>query len=474
LHEETIVSTLQTLSEYGITTLYDAGNFGYEDQVYGILSKLAQSFSLLSAQHPSLKLIIPFVRTPVNLVTWAVENSPMAPIAKRWRDDFRAGGARKDMAIAKMTTGSLLWAAIYNARQEGLLTGPGPADKNLKGALKNTGWQEMSIRYGDKWYSFNRSDPFALQVVGLLSAMDAMAYAQSDEDISELMAHSILAVATGLSDKTYMKSAAELMSILTGKYAPEEGAKRMASGLITSFAPFSSGFRWIAKSMDTDEEGRGLARDAYTADSLLDSVVKRFHADTPWGRDGVPLIRDWKGDPVVRDNGGFFGETMPFSAKEIKEDYIANMLWKNGINIRRPRTDINWNGQIINLLALDGGQGFVYEKYTEFVGKKRYSVLKKAVPSKEKYESLKKAVGEAGPDSRLENVLRQAVRTGTEVGKAEFIRWYMEKSQKHPGWIQVGSPQWEEAISSPEGEMPEPNAPLGGAPEQGEMPINLR
>ncbi len=40
LHEETIVSTLQTLSEYGITTLYDAGNFGYEDQVYGILSKL--------------------------------------------------------------------------------------------------------------------------------------------------------------------------------------------------------------------------------------------------------------------------------------------------------------------------------------------------------------------------------------------------------------------------------------------------
>ena len=40
LHEETIVSVLQTLSEYGITTLYDAGNFGYEDQVYGILSKL--------------------------------------------------------------------------------------------------------------------------------------------------------------------------------------------------------------------------------------------------------------------------------------------------------------------------------------------------------------------------------------------------------------------------------------------------
>ena len=40
LHEETIVSVLQTLSEYGITTLYDSGNFGYEDQVYDILSRL--------------------------------------------------------------------------------------------------------------------------------------------------------------------------------------------------------------------------------------------------------------------------------------------------------------------------------------------------------------------------------------------------------------------------------------------------
>jgi len=46
LHEKTIVSALETLSEYGITTLYDAGNFGYEDLVYGILSKLEREGKL--------------------------------------------------------------------------------------------------------------------------------------------------------------------------------------------------------------------------------------------------------------------------------------------------------------------------------------------------------------------------------------------------------------------------------------------
>jgi len=46
LHEEAIVSALQTLGENGITTLYDAGNFGYEDQVYGFLSKLEREGKL--------------------------------------------------------------------------------------------------------------------------------------------------------------------------------------------------------------------------------------------------------------------------------------------------------------------------------------------------------------------------------------------------------------------------------------------
>jgi hypothetical protein len=40
IHEKKIISILQTFIEYGVTTLYDAGNFGYEDLVYGIMSKL--------------------------------------------------------------------------------------------------------------------------------------------------------------------------------------------------------------------------------------------------------------------------------------------------------------------------------------------------------------------------------------------------------------------------------------------------
>ena len=39
-HEENMIKALQILSEDGITALYDAGNFGFEDQVYSFLAKL--------------------------------------------------------------------------------------------------------------------------------------------------------------------------------------------------------------------------------------------------------------------------------------------------------------------------------------------------------------------------------------------------------------------------------------------------
>ena len=59
LHEEAIATALQSLSEYGITTLYDAGNFGYEDRVYGILSKLEKQGKLAIRYEGSYQIYTP-------------------------------------------------------------------------------------------------------------------------------------------------------------------------------------------------------------------------------------------------------------------------------------------------------------------------------------------------------------------------------------------------------------------------------
>lgn len=45
-HEENMVTGLRLLSEAGVTTLYDAGNFGFEDVVYGFMAKLEKEGKL--------------------------------------------------------------------------------------------------------------------------------------------------------------------------------------------------------------------------------------------------------------------------------------------------------------------------------------------------------------------------------------------------------------------------------------------
>lgn len=46
IHKNSVVSALQLLSEFGVTTLYDAGNFGFEDLVFGFIAGLEKEGNL--------------------------------------------------------------------------------------------------------------------------------------------------------------------------------------------------------------------------------------------------------------------------------------------------------------------------------------------------------------------------------------------------------------------------------------------
>src|SRR6185436_6587916 len=72
---------------------------------------------------PYGKLIIPFVRTPANLLKYSAERSPAAPLLKEWRADIMAGGARRDLAISKALLGSGLGMLIATYASGGRISG---------------------------------------------------------------------------------------------------------------------------------------------------------------------------------------------------------------------------------------------------------------------------------------------------------------------------------------------------------------
>ena len=101
-HEESMVASLQILSEAGITTLYDAGNFGYEDLVYSFMAKLEKEGELPVRYEGTYQIFTP-------------ERAKLAiSEMKRYRKEY--GGDRLQFNTVK-----LFMDGIYQNHSSGLL-----------------------------------------------------------------------------------------------------------------------------------------------------------------------------------------------------------------------------------------------------------------------------------------------------------------------------------------------------------------
>lgn len=59
VHQKSMVAFLDTLSEHGVTTVYDGGNFGYDDQVYSFLSQLDKNGQLPLRYEGTYQIFLP-------------------------------------------------------------------------------------------------------------------------------------------------------------------------------------------------------------------------------------------------------------------------------------------------------------------------------------------------------------------------------------------------------------------------------
>lgn len=110
---------------------------------------------------PALKLIVPFILKPTNILKFAIERSPGAPLLEEWRKDIAAGGAKRDLALVKVMLDSGIAATIFQMASDGKVTGNGPADGSAKRLLMASGWQPYSFKVGDRYYSYGRLNPYS-------------------------------------------------------------------------------------------------------------------------------------------------------------------------------------------------------------------------------------------------------------------------------------------------------------------------
>jgi len=182
--------------------------------------------------HPALKVIVPFFKTPANIGLAVVERTPFAPLSSVWREEMARGGVYRDMALAKVTLGSAVLATFASLSADGQITGGGPSRKAEREALLRTGWQPYSIRVGDSWYSYSGLEPISAM---LAIAADYTEYAQREDDdglIEEVFLGGALSFAEFMAEQPYLQGLSEVSRLFgLGRGGGEVDAKKIIDGL---------------------------------------------------------------------------------------------------------------------------------------------------------------------------------------------------------------------------------------------------
>ena len=227
---------------------------------------------------PASRIVVPFVRTPINLMKTTVEHSPFAPLLTEWRDDVKAGGARADVALAKMAVGMGYGMAIATAAGYGLVTGAAPADKTERGALEASGWKPFSIRVGDQYVDYRRMDPFS----SILGIAATLGQPQTPHGKPADLASAFVSGFLGqLTDKTFLTGLSDFVAAASDESGSkiEAWVKRFAGSFVPAIASQT------AQIIDPSKR---------VTETLADTMQSRI----PGMSQNLPAQRDILGDPL--------------------------------------------------------------------------------------------------------------------------------------------------------------------------------
>lgn len=261
-----------------------------------------ESVQRAMAGHP-IGFVVPFFRTPVNLVSWALQHTPgLNLMSGRWRNDFAAGGEARARAIARITIGTALAITAYQLTQDGIVTGSGLFDKEQRGTKKAAGWQPNSFFINGKYYSYQRFEPVAKVISTAADLVEMLKSKKFDEaDTIKALGMLVLIFGNATVSTTYMSG---LANTLNGVTDPDRYLDGLMEQYAASLVPKIVGQTVAAIDPDKRE---------------VDGVMDAIQSQLPFLREKLLPKRDVWGEP--EKNNKWF-EVMPIQVTEASTDKV--------------------------------------------------------------------------------------------------------------------------------------------------------
>jgi len=301
-----------------------------ETKIRGIaeLGELGEAVRGKQSIGPYARIIVPFVRTPTNVASYTFERTPLAFASKSVRNELNAGGIRRDMALAKIITGSTAMAVAADLAIGGHVTGSGPTNRDMRNLMRATGWQPYSIKIGDTYYAYNRLDPIG-SLLGLAADMTEIMGQVDGADADKLAAAAAISVSQNFASKTYLSGVSEFFdAFFSSSTDPEASNYKMRRYLQRMFSSI------VPRSVANVEQA--MSPEMSATYGFMDSLK----ANIPGYSDDMPPRRNIFGEVVVL-SGGLGPDIMsPIYTSEEKDDPIANEMIAQSAAVGMPRRSI--------------------------------------------------------------------------------------------------------------------------------------
>jgi hypothetical protein len=301
--------------------------------------------------HPALKVVVPFFKTPANIGLQVIERTPFAPLSSQWREEVAKGGIYRDMALAKVTMGSAILATFGAAAAEGAITGRGPGRKADREAAMRDGWMPYSIRVGDSWVSYQGMEPISAL---LAIAADYAEYARHEPDadkVEQVFLGATYGLYEYLKEQPYLQGIAEVSRLIGSNQQGEIDGKKIADGLVKQFGGFviggspagaySSMIAGIERLSDPTNRDNRASPDLPMGVRGFVEAFNRYKSRLPYFNDSLPEQLNLWGDPIKSGQGKPYEMVLPTRVSPMQFSEVDDALVRMGSPVGMPERKID-------------------------------------------------------------------------------------------------------------------------------------
>lgn len=315
---------------------------GTLERPFARLGMSGQRFQDVMMRIPALRLVAPFVRTPTNLLIFALERTPAALMSSQVRNALRRGGPEASMTMAKIQLGTGLLTTAALLASQGILTGRGPSNPKLRQQWLNT-HQPYSIKVGNTWQAYQRLDPYGM-LLGLAADFQNLAgemLDQNPEGADRLAVAALAAIWTNLSSKTYVQGLSRLFDALntSSPGATIRDLERLTTNIAVGFIPFSGALGSATRATDNVRRRRDGV-------SFFDTLYRTAAARIPGWAETLPPYRNVWGDPVLINGGWAQRMTSPIYTKDATPNPLDDELLRLQFPLTLPPRSLHAGDQL--------------------------------------------------------------------------------------------------------------------------------